>query len=83
MSAMTHEITSAMPKLRSSDGAEKFDDSGAVYLITGPILTSDPIENVARGVLSYAGEEDAALGGVLADVDVEAAEASDNPGTAP
>ena len=56
------------PGMNSSDGEEKFDDSGAVYLITGPILTSDPIENVARGVLSYAGEEDAALGGVLAEV---------------
>ena len=55
------------PGLNSSESGTKYDDSGAVYLITGPILTADPIENVARGTLTYSGEEDAALGGVLAD----------------
>ena len=55
------------PNQDSVFGSKSYDDSGAVYLLSGPILTSDPLENAARGVLAYAGEEDAGLGTALSD----------------
>ena len=55
------------PGANSIKSGTAYDDSGAVYLLSGPIFTSSPLEDSRRGVLSFGGEEDAALGGVLAD----------------
>ncbi|MCK6516081.1 hypothetical protein L6R46_13615 [Myxococcota bacterium] len=54
------------PSQDSVVAAKTYQDSGAVYLITGPILTSNTLDASYRGVLTYDGEEDSALGGVLA-----------------
>ena len=55
------------PGANSTKSGTGYDDSGAVYLLSGPILTSSPIEDSRRGVLAYAGEEDAGLGTALSD----------------
>ena len=54
------------PGQDSIKGADSYVDSGAVVLISGPILRSDSIQNTQRGVVTYLGQEGAQLGGVLA-----------------
>ena len=55
------------PGANSIKSGTAYDDSGAVYLLSGPILTSSPLEDSRRGVLTFGAEEDAALGTALAD----------------
>ena len=53
------------PGQNSIQGAEGFVDSGAVVLISGPIVRADTIQNSQRGAVTYVGEEGAELGGAI------------------
>ena len=53
------------PGQDSIEGAQSYVDSGAVVLISGPIMRADTIENTQRGVVAYLGEDGAELGGAL------------------
>ena len=55
------------PGANSIKSGTAYDDSGAVYLLSGPIFTSNPLEDARRGVLTFNAEEDAGLGARLAD----------------